>query len=216
MNGILAIWNDCAPGAAADYEQWYMREHFPERLGVPGFRTGRRYEAMAGEPRFFTYYEVDSPAVLVSPAYRERLQNPTPWTRGIMQSAFRNMTRTVCERTASFGDGMGGHVVVARWGDAAAPAARSEAAAELAARDGVARVQVWTAAAEQTGRTEESKARGEDAAIGGALVVDCLRRPDADAVAAELSSRFDTRQPEASAAELGIYAFLCLCKGKAA
>ena len=33
-----------------------------------------------GDRRFFAFYEVDSPAVLNSPAYLERLENPTPWT----------------------------------------------------------------------------------------------------------------------------------------
>jgi hypothetical protein len=215
MDGILAIWNDCAASEEADYEQWYMREHFPERLGVPGFRTGRRYEAVAGEPRFFTYYEVDGPAVLVSPAYRERLQNPTPWTRRIMQSAFRRMIRTVCERTASWGDAMGSHVVAVRWAHASAPAAPGGIAAELAQRDGVARVQTWAAAARQTGETAESKARGGDAVIGGALIADCLRRADAEVVAELLASRLDDRHKGAGAPTLGIYALLCLREAKA-
>ena len=39
--GILAIWNDCAPGLEARYEHWYRSEHLVERVSVPGFRSGR-------------------------------------------------------------------------------------------------------------------------------------------------------------------------------
>ena len=48
MAGILAVWNDCAPEGLAHFERWYNREHLQERVAVPGFRRGRRYEAVAG------------------------------------------------------------------------------------------------------------------------------------------------------------------------
>jgi hypothetical protein len=34
-----------------------------------------------GGPKHLAYYELESPAVLESPAYRRVQQNPTPWTR---------------------------------------------------------------------------------------------------------------------------------------
>ena len=51
--GILAIWNDCAKGEETNYENWYQNEHLPERLGVPGFIRGRRYENLVDSPKFF-------------------------------------------------------------------------------------------------------------------------------------------------------------------
>ncbi len=83
--GILAIWNDCLPEVEKQYEDWYVGQHLPERVGVPGFRIGRRYEALAAEPRYFTFYDTDKPDVLWSDAYRERLANPTVETAGIMK-----------------------------------------------------------------------------------------------------------------------------------
>ncbi|MGD8477411.1 MAG: hypothetical protein PVI98_09690, partial [Burkholderiales bacterium] len=64
--GVLAIWNDCLPEVEKQYEDWYMHQHLPERVGVPGFRIGRRYQALAAEPRYFTYYDTDTPEVLWS------------------------------------------------------------------------------------------------------------------------------------------------------
>ena len=64
MAGILAIWNDCAPEGYDHFERWYIREHLQERVGVPGFRFGRRYETVSGaDRRFFAFYEVESPDV---------------------------------------------------------------------------------------------------------------------------------------------------------
>ena len=33
----LAMWWDMAPEMKADFEDWHSHEHFPERLGIPGF-----------------------------------------------------------------------------------------------------------------------------------------------------------------------------------
>ena len=41
--GAVAIWNDVAPEGLAEFYEWHHREHMPERVGIPGFRRGRRY-----------------------------------------------------------------------------------------------------------------------------------------------------------------------------
>jgi len=45
---------------------WHIKEHIPERVGIPGFRRGRRYVALTPEthPEFFTLYETDTMQVL--------------------------------------------------------------------------------------------------------------------------------------------------------
>ena len=45
-NGFLAIWSDVFADEETDYLHWLTREHAQERLGVPGFRTAQRYEAI--------------------------------------------------------------------------------------------------------------------------------------------------------------------------
>jgi hypothetical protein len=115
LNGILAIWNDCERGREADFEEWYQHEHFHERIAVPGFLLGRRFEVISGSPRYFCFYLTQSPAVLTSPAYLERLDNPTPMTRKIMSDAFRDMSRTVCHRVARIGVMRGSAAVTMRF-----------------------------------------------------------------------------------------------------
>ena len=104
---VLSIWNGIAPGGAADFAAWHVREHMPERLAVPGFLRGRRYAAVEAHPAYFNFYETRSAAVLTSPAYLARLNAPSPWTRRVV-AQFRDTGRTVCDVSASLGAGEGG------------------------------------------------------------------------------------------------------------
>jgi hypothetical protein len=212
MTGILAIWNDCAPEGLEHFERWYIREHLQERVAVPGFRVGRRYEAVAGsDRRFFAFYEVDSPDVLSSPAYLERLETPTPWTLEAMKS-FRRMVRTVCDVRAAAGDLVGSHAVVLRADGAMAPTPGvGTLVAGLAREEGIARVHLWTAAARQTpADTAEMRSRGKDQLIAGALVVECLRRSDAERVASALSGGLPAALGISGKRVLTTYGLLCI------
>jgi hypothetical protein len=212
MTGILAIWNDIAPEGYEHFERWYTREHLQERVGVPGFRFGRRYELVAGgDRRFFAFYEVDSPAVLNSTPYLQRLESPTPWTQQAMKS-FRGMVRTVCDLRASAGHLIGSHAVVLRADGALGPtAAAGGVIQKLAAEVGIARVQLWTASAQQTrDDTAEMKIRGKDRLSAGAFVVECIHRSDADRVAATLAKEPPAALGLTGASVLGTYALLCI------
>jgi hypothetical protein len=211
MAGILAIWNDCAPEGYDHFERWYIREHLQERVGVPGFRFGRRYEAVAGaDRRFFAFYEVESPDVLWSKAYVDRLEAPTPWTLEAMK-AFRNMVRTVCDLRFAAGDLIGSHAVVLRADDGMALKPEAAKLVEsLAAERGIARVQLWTAATKQTPTdTAEMKSRGKDQLTAGALVVECLRRADAERIAAALATP-PAALGVSGKSVVGIYGLLCV------
>jgi hypothetical protein len=112
--GVVAIWNDITPEGRADFYEWHNREHMPERVGIPGFRRGRRYIALGGAPEFFTLYETDSPEVLAGADYLNRLNNPTAWTRRAT-AAFRNVGRSLCRVALSLGTGQGGLLITLRY-----------------------------------------------------------------------------------------------------
>jgi len=109
--GVLLVLNDVAEAAEEEFNRWYQQQHIPERLGVPGFNTARRYHAVDGQPAYMAVYECESIEVLKSKVYLERLANPTDWTRKIMPS-FRNMLRSACRETWSVGAGVGGGAFV--------------------------------------------------------------------------------------------------------
>ena len=114
--GAVCIWNDITAEGRDEFYAWHISEHMPERVGIPGFRRGRRYVAVttATSPEFFTLYETDSPEVLVGQDYLNRLNNPTPWTRRVMP-AFRKTSRALTRVRASFGQGPGGVLATLRF-----------------------------------------------------------------------------------------------------
>ena len=200
--GILAIWNDVRPGREADFEAWFQGEHLAERLAVPGFRYGRRHEAISGRPRYFVFYVTDSPEVLISRPYRDRLDDPTPMTRMVMSEVFLNMNRTICRRVARCGGVRGAYAVTARFGAIPDEGALVPLMAELVRGPAIASAELWVAADLGQPVSTEEKLRGGDKTIKGCLIVDTLRQPEAEALGARFERDF-------AGAEVGVYRVLC-------
>ncbi len=185
--GFLAVWMDVEPAAEADFHAWYIRQHFPERVGVPGFLNGRRYEALSGAPRIFAAYDTQSPAVLTSAAYRERLNNPTPWTKKVMPS-FRNTVRAACRIVVEAGAGFGGAAWALRIDpqpgarDSLREALVGSGVEKLAAQPGVVRVCLAESVeGDQPAGSAEIGLRGPDA---GCTFVALVEGTSPDALAA--------------------------------
>ena len=62
-DAALAMWWDMAPAIKSEFEDWHSHEHFPERLGVPGFRRASRWTCAEGGEGIFVLYELTSWAV---------------------------------------------------------------------------------------------------------------------------------------------------------
>ena len=178
-DGVLAIWNDIRDGRTGEFEAWFKGEHFAERLAVPGFRLGRRYEARAGAPRYFVFYLADTPAVLTSAAYLARLNDPTPLTRSVMTHGFVNMNRTVCRRRARFGALRGAVCVTARFDRALARDRVAPWLERIGAEEGIARCELWSAEESGGEAAVEERLRGGDRKIAACLMIDALREADA-------------------------------------
>ncbi len=106
---VVAIWNGIAPEVRSRFYDWHDNEHMPERVGIPGFRRGRRLAALdsATTPEFFTLYEADALAVITGADYAARLNDPTPATKEITVE-FRATTRALAAVVESRGPGLGG------------------------------------------------------------------------------------------------------------
>jgi hypothetical protein len=105
----VLIWNDVLDTERDVFYRWHDQEHIPERLALPGFLRGRRYRG-SGVAEWLTLYEADDVAVLTSPAYLARLNNPTPLTQSTVR-AFRNTARSICTVEKTVGASTGGHVL---------------------------------------------------------------------------------------------------------
>jgi hypothetical protein len=112
--GLIAIWNGVTPEARDDIYEWHNREHMPERVGIAGFRRGRRYRAIEADVEFFTLYETDTPLVHKGSDYTARLNTPTPWTQRAI-TGFLDTSRSLCWVAVSVGTGQGGLLVTYRY-----------------------------------------------------------------------------------------------------
>ena len=92
--GLLLTLTEPPPGMEEEFNAWYDTEHVPERLAIPGFRSACRW--VAGRSYLATY-ELDSAAVLQSPAYLARYQNQTPWSRRCLGKCV-TFKRWACEQ----------------------------------------------------------------------------------------------------------------------
>lgn len=219
-DGILAIWNDRDDEITEFYEDWYVHQHLLERVALPGWRFGRRYERLGDAfpgPRFFTYYEMDDVRAMYSDAYMARLNDPTPETERVMRH-WRNMTRTSCELVARDGAFVGGFAVAASF-DSAAGAPQlvglATAARDKSQREGplpladVLATQVWVNETPRTPDSTESGMRAEpDRQIEAAIVLECLRATDAERNAEWLAAACG----DAGLTPLGLGAYRFLCE----
>jgi hypothetical protein len=83
--GLLLVMMEPPPALAEEFHDWYDTEHLPERLAVPGIRTATRWVCLHGWPRFLALYDLDSPAVMDSPAYLAVSgANFSPWSRRLL------------------------------------------------------------------------------------------------------------------------------------
>jgi hypothetical protein len=127
-SAFLALWNDFDPARDGEYNLWHTFEHVPERVGIEGFISGRRYVARERtEKRYFTLYELDGLAALDGPGYKDVVDRPTEWSAA-MRPSFRNFLRSPCETIVTTGLGTGGALATFRFGAAAAPAASAASA----------------------------------------------------------------------------------------
>ena len=70
--GLLMVWADVPAEKEDDFNAWYNEEHIPELLAIPGILNAARYEAVKSGPKHLACYELESPAVVESDAFKNR------------------------------------------------------------------------------------------------------------------------------------------------
>ena len=208
--GVVAIWHDLSPEAKDDFYEWHNREHMPERVGIPGFRRGRRYLALSGTPEFFNLYEADNQEVLGGRDYLNRLNAPTEWTKRVVPS-FRNVSRSICRVAFTSGVGSGGVILTMRFDiDAADSAAAidnltARLLPPLALRKGIAGVHLCLAhEAISKIDTAEKKARADATLVPSwILLVEGIAAAEVRAIGDELGTALQAHR--AHALETAIY-----------
>lgn len=171
----MLLWFDIVPEHIAEHDEWHTREHFPERVGIPGFIRAQRWVSVSSGPRYLVVYEVRDIDILSSAPYLQRLNQPTPWTRRMMPH-YRGMIRAFCRLESSVGTVLGTTSVTVRY--SAAPGdedrlhewLRNDLTPHLMRRTGVTSSFVLRSdrAPEMTA---EQSIRGRDAGVDRVLLV---------------------------------------------
>ena len=175
--GCFVAWYDLRPGGETDHDHWHTHEHMIERVAIPGFRRGLRYRSLADGARTCVIYQVDALETLASPAYLQRLNNPTPWTTSSMP-LITGMNRTLCRVASTHGHGTGGYLLTVQL----APRAGSEddlkswlgdgALAALAGRAGLCGAHLLIGDREVSHiKTQEKELRGGSDAVADWIVL---------------------------------------------
>jgi len=107
LPGMLMVWTDIPVDVEVDFNEWYNREHLPDRINkVPGFTRGRRFKAISGAPRYLALYEARSSAVMQSQPYLAINRNPDPLSRRFIP-LFKNTIKAICDIKCRVGEGEG-------------------------------------------------------------------------------------------------------------
>ena len=171
--GFLAIWSDVEPSNLTDYRHWLTREHTTERVTTKGFLASRVFRAVRADIiRFFILYELEAPEVLDGPAYLARLNAPTPWSQRIMP-LLGNFIRGGGVMAARAGRGEGATLAALRLENL--PKDTAQLAADIAALDGIAAVQIGvTDLARTSVPTKEKGMRKNEGVFAGLLLIEAL------------------------------------------
>lgn len=209
-HALLLNWFDLPSDAQAAFDGWHNREHVIERLSIPGFIQGRRYESLERPaPKghgYLVIYDADDVQVFASAAYGARLDAPTPLTQRVVPH-LRDLTRTVCEVVDDHGGGTGAFLRTIRLpglGERLAQAGASIAADLAAAHDcdSVTSVQLCRPNTEVThykDRTQEGLATQtlRRAEYPWTVIVEACRQDALDAATTALKLRINRRWPGA-------------------
>ncbi|MDM0107907.1 hypothetical protein QTH97_23370 [Variovorax sp. J22R24] len=158
-----------------EFEDWHSHEHFPERLGIPGFRRGTRWTSATGGEGIFVMYELEAHATLSSPAYLERLNAPSPWSTKMMPH-HRNMVRCQSHVLESRGSGVARQALTVRLSPAAGrdDALRSSLASlfpTLVTRPGLTGAHLLRHETPAIAQTTEQKIRGSSDQVADWVLV---------------------------------------------
>jgi hypothetical protein len=173
-DAAVAMWWNVAEDKLDEFHEWHSKEHLPERLCIPGFNRGSRWQREGGG-EFFVIYELESYTTLTSDAYRARLNSPTPWSTKMMP-LHRDMIRSQCRVSASNGHGIATFMITirlspARGTEAGLDAFLRSAVTELPRRRGVTGAHLLRTDTPATLPTKEQQIRGGDAAADWILLL---------------------------------------------
>ena len=81
---MMMVMADIPADKEDDFNRWYNEEHLAELLSVPGVLSAARYEAVSSGPNHLAFYELESPEVINTDAFKNRPR--TEWGQRVSPS----------------------------------------------------------------------------------------------------------------------------------
>ena len=81
---MMMVMADIPADKEDDFNRWYNGEHLAELLSVPGILSAARYEAVSSGPKHLAFYELESPEVINTDAFKDRPR--TEWGQRVSPS----------------------------------------------------------------------------------------------------------------------------------
>ncbi|MBX9840790.1 MAG: hypothetical protein K2Z80_03170 [Xanthobacteraceae bacterium] len=175
---VLLICHDFPEADDKDFNEWYIREHVPERVALPGINRGRRFRSIGEGPKYLAFYEATGAGAVSSAAYLKLVRNFDPRSRQFVPR-FASAARTVSVIRASTGLGEGGVIALLGF-DAEAKAAQSlrDDAARLtdtlARRHGIAGAHLLEADDAALAHSRQGHLRQNDLVLPWTLLVEAI------------------------------------------
>ena len=92
--GLLVIWADVDEDYRTQYLKWHNCEHMTERVSIPGFHVGMRYQGIGEAPDFIMYYETEDSKIMATETYLNAQNNPSPLTSDAI-THLKNVVRAI-------------------------------------------------------------------------------------------------------------------------
>lgn len=214
-NAAMMLWFDIDPEQIAEHDDWITREHFQERVAIPGFIRAQRWVAATPGPRYFIVYEVADIDVLTSAPYMDRLNHPTVWTTRMMPN-FRGMVRGFMNFQSRHGQVLGTTALSVRF--SAAPGTHDclrdwldrDLIPDALRRKGVTSAYVLKSGLRPE-MTVEQRIRGIDAGVDSVLLLTGYSTESLQELSVtKLASTSLEAHGASSKVQSGIYALVCL------
>ncbi|CDG84993.1 hypothetical protein [Janthinobacterium agaricidamnosum] len=119
LPGMLFVWTGADAAHDLDFNRWYDREHVEERVRIPGFVSGTRYQSVSGPRKYLGLYRTTSLLAFQTPEYHRAFQQQTPWSLANL-ARMQDPMRRVCAIEAENGAGTGAWLALLRLGAGAA------------------------------------------------------------------------------------------------
>ncbi len=91
---LYVVRMDVDPEKEQQFNEWYNKDHIPALLKVSGVTGAYRYASLEGTPKYIAIYELETPDVLASEAWKKAVEM-TPRPKDVVS---KNASRNLYER----------------------------------------------------------------------------------------------------------------------